>query len=47
MNVNAVLVHRLVTKEVRKILRAPEMLGGLWQKLSENPIIWTSCPEEA
>jgi site-specific DNA recombinase len=42
MNVNAELVHRLVIKEVRKILKEPEILGGLWQKLSEG-----SYPEEA
>ncbi|MDR3285478.1 MAG: recombinase family protein [Holosporales bacterium] len=42
INVNAELVHRLVIEEVRKILKEPESLGGLWQKLSED-----SSPEDA
>jgi hypothetical protein len=42
MNIDAELVHRVVTKEVRKILKEPEILGGLWQKLADE-----SCPEDA
>jgi DNA invertase Pin-like site-specific DNA recombinase len=42
MNVNAELVHRIVIKEVRKILKEPEILGGLWEKLSAG-----ASPEEA
>jgi site-specific DNA recombinase len=42
MNVDTELVHRLVIKEVRKILKEPENLGGLLEKLSER-----SCFEEA
>jgi hypothetical protein len=41
-NIDAELVHRIVIKEVRKILKEPEILGGLWAKLSEG-----SSPEEA
>jgi site-specific DNA recombinase len=41
-NINADLVHRLVTEEVRKILKEPETLGGLWEKLSKE-----SSPENA
>lgn len=35
-NMDAELVLRLVTAEVRKILKEPEILGGLWEKLSEQ-----------
>jgi hypothetical protein len=41
-NIDAELVHRIVIKEVRKILKEPEILGGLWAKLSED-----SSPEDA
>lgn len=40
-NINVALVHRVVVQEVRKILKNPEVLGGIWEKLSE-----TSSPEE-
>jgi DNA invertase Pin-like site-specific DNA recombinase len=36
MNVNAELVHSLAIDEVRKILKEPESLGGLWQRLLEG-----------
>ncbi|MDR1551810.1 MAG: recombinase family protein [Holosporaceae bacterium] len=36
INVNAELVHNLVTAEVRKILNEPESLGGLWEKLAAD-----------
>jgi DNA invertase Pin-like site-specific DNA recombinase len=42
MNVDAELVHKIVIKEVRKILKEPEILGGLWEKLSKE-----SSPEDA
>ncbi|GHS93179.1 hypothetical protein AGMMS49949_06180 [Alphaproteobacteria bacterium] len=41
-NINAELVHRVVTDEVRKILKEPEILDGLWDRLSEK-----ASPEEA
>jgi DNA invertase Pin-like site-specific DNA recombinase len=42
MNVNVDLVHRIVIKEMRKILKEPAFLGQLWQKLAEE-----SSPEES
>jgi site-specific DNA recombinase len=42
MNIDAELVHWLITEEVRKILKEPELFGDLWQKLSKE-----SSPEEA
>lgn len=42
MNIDSELVFRLVSAEVRKILKEPELLGGLWHQLSQD-----SSPEEA
>ncbi|GHS95447.1 hypothetical protein AGMMS49949_09780 [Alphaproteobacteria bacterium] len=42
LNVNVDLVHRTVTKEVRRILKEPEILGGLWKELAEH-----ASPEES
>jgi hypothetical protein len=36
MNINVDLVQRIVAKEVRRILKSPEILGNLWKSLSEN-----------
>jgi DNA invertase Pin-like site-specific DNA recombinase len=41
MNISADLVKRLVVEEVRKILKEPEALGGLWQHLAKE-----SSPEQ-
>ncbi|MDR3285136.1 MAG: recombinase family protein [Holosporales bacterium] len=41
VSLNAELLHRLVTAEIRKILKEPELLGGLWAALSEK-----ESPEE-
>jgi hypothetical protein len=42
INIDAELVQRLVATEIRKIMKDPAQLGGIWAKLTED-----SSPEEA
>jgi hypothetical protein len=41
-NIDAELVQRVVVSELRKVLKEPEMLGALWEKLSQS-----SAPDDA
>jgi hypothetical protein len=34
-NIDAELVQRIVVSELRKVLKEPEMLGALWEKMSQ------------